>query len=75
MQGRRARPGAVTTIADRHVPADIEAVAWERFDADTYAALVFTIVTINAWNRLAIAGHSEPGHYRPRATASALTAD
>ncbi len=64
----------VTLIADGHVPADVEAEARAQFDEPTYAALVFTIATINAWNRIAITGHSEPGHYRPKArTASTST--
>ena len=32
----------------------------------SYAALVFTIVTINAWNRLAITSHSPAGTHRPK---------
>ena len=51
----------VTLIADGHVPADVEAEARAHFDEETYAALVFTIATINAWNRLAITSHSPPG--------------
>jgi len=62
----------VTLIADGHVPADVEAAAREHLDAGAYAALVFTIVTINAWNRLAITCHAAPGRYR--ATAHATTA-
>ena len=57
---------AVTLIADGHVPADVEDEARTRFDAESYSALVFTIVTINAWNRLAITSHAQAGTYRPR---------
>jgi len=60
----------VTRIADGHVPADVEAAAREHLDPAAYAALVFTIVTINAWNRLAITSHAPPGRYRPRAHAA-----
>lgn len=56
---------AVTLIADGHVPADVEDRARAAFDETTYAAIVFAIVLINGWNRLAITGHTEPGHYRP----------
>jgi AhpD family alkylhydroperoxidase len=56
----------VTLIADGHVPADVEAAAREHFDDATYAALVFTIATINAWNRLAITAHSPAGRYQPK---------
>jgi AhpD family alkylhydroperoxidase len=57
----------MTLIADGHVPADVEAAAREHFDEAAYAALVFTIATINTWNRLAITSHAEPGRYRPTA--------
>jgi len=55
---------AVTRIADGPLPADLEAEARKTFDAETYAALIYAIVTINAWNRLAIVGHSVPGSMR-----------
>jgi AhpD family alkylhydroperoxidase len=58
---------AVTLIADGHVPAGVEDAARAAFDEETYAALVFAIITINAWNRLAITGHSVAGHYQPGA--------
>jgi AhpD family alkylhydroperoxidase len=61
---------AVTLIADGHVPADVEAAAREHLDATAYAALVFTIATINAWNRLAITSHSPAGRYRPKVAAT-----
>ena len=64
----------ITLIADGHVPADVEAEARAQFDAETYAALVFVVVAINAWNRLAITSHSPAGIYQPRATAERLTA-
>lgn len=60
---------AITLIAGTHVPADVEAEAKRLFEPDAYAALVWVVVTINAWNRVAITDHSEPGHYVPRATA------
>ena len=41
-----------------------------QFDAETYAALVFTIATINTWNRIAITSHSPAGRYRSKLTAS-----
>lgn len=58
---------AVTKISDAHVPAEVEAEARRHFDEEQYAALVFLIVAINSWNRLAITGHSEPGLYQPAA--------
>jgi AhpD family alkylhydroperoxidase len=56
---------AVTRISEAHVPSDVEAEARRHFDEEAYAALVFAIVAINSWNRLAITGHSEPGLYKP----------
>lgn len=58
---------AVTLVADAHVPAEVEELARAHFDDASYACLLFAIVTINAWNRLAIAGHSVPGVYQPAA--------
>lgn len=55
---------AVTLIADAHVPAAVEAEARREFDDRSYAALVFSIIAINAWNRASIASHTEPGQYR-----------
>jgi len=56
---------AVTRIDRDHVPPEVEAEARRHYDVEAYAALVFTAIVINAWNRLAIASHTEPGHYRP----------
>lgn len=56
---------AVTLIADGHVPPEVEAEARHHYDDNAYAALVFTVIVINAWNRLAIASHTPPGIYQP----------
>jgi AhpD family alkylhydroperoxidase len=61
----------VTLISEGPVDPDVEADARRCFDEATYAALVFTIATINVWNRLAITAHSEPGRYQPKATPTA----
>jgi len=58
---------ALTLVAGQHVPADVEDAARAAFDERTYAALLFTISTINAWNRLSIASHAPSGRYRPAA--------
>ena len=60
----------VTLIADGHVPPDVDAAAREHLDETAYAALVFTVATINAWNRLAITAHSPAGRYQPKARAA-----
>jgi AhpD family alkylhydroperoxidase len=59
---------AITLISNGHVPPQVEAEAREVFDVDEYAALVFSIVTINAWNRLAITNHTAVGDYQPRSS-------
>jgi alkylhydroperoxidase family enzyme len=58
---------AVTLITDGHTSdADYDAVR-QHFDGKELADLTFAIATINAWNRLAIAGRTVPGTYQPRA--------
>lgn len=56
---------AMTLISQNHVPAEVEAEAKRHFQGEAYAALLFAIVAINSWNRLAITSHAEPGHYVP----------
>jgi AhpD family alkylhydroperoxidase len=57
---------AVTLLAGEHVPtAEYDAVAAE-FSADEVAALLSLIVTINAWNAIAVASRAwQPGSYEP----------
>jgi hypothetical protein len=39
-------------------------------DEETYAAVIFAIVAINSWNRLAIVGHKVPGSLRDPSAAT-----
>ena len=55
---------AITLIANGLPPEDVEREAREVFDPQEYAALVFAIITINAWNRLAITNHTVVGTYQ-----------
>jgi AhpD family alkylhydroperoxidase len=57
---------AVTLVAGSHVPdAEYQAVAAE-FTPDEVAALLGLIVTINAWNALAVSTRAwAPGSYQP----------
>ena len=56
---------AVTLIAGG-VPQDVWAEAERHFDPEELAGLIWSIVTINAWNRLAIpTGDPVPGSYEP----------
>ena len=69
--GLAARPAlalteAVTLIAGG-VPEDVWAEAERQFQPPELAALIWSIVTINAWNRLAIpTGDPAVGSYEPR---------
>ncbi|MGB3410632.1 MAG: carboxymuconolactone decarboxylase family protein [Microthrixaceae bacterium] len=55
----------VTLISQGHVAPEVESEARRVFSQGEYAALVFAIVAINAWNRLAITSHAPSGHYKP----------
>jgi AhpD family alkylhydroperoxidase len=57
---------SVTLLAGGHVPsADYDAVA-EHFTPDEVAALISLIVTINAWNAIAVSTRAwAPGSYQP----------
>jgi AhpD family alkylhydroperoxidase len=59
---------AVTRIADAHAPDDVYETAKAHFDERALADLTLAIVTINAWNRLSIAGRLVPGTYQPAAS-------
>jgi AhpD family alkylhydroperoxidase len=56
---------AVTLIGDGHVPRTVWDEAAAQFAADELAQLLWAIVAINAWNRIAIATRMEPGKYEP----------
>ncbi len=60
---------AMTLISQGAPSREVEGEARRVFEPEAYAALVFTIATINAWNRLAITSHSEPGRYQPKSRA------
>jgi AhpD family alkylhydroperoxidase len=56
---------AVTLVAHGHVPDDVYEKVRPHFTEKELADLTLAIATINAWNRLAIAGRAVPGHYQP----------
>jgi len=60
---------AVTLITNGHVPDAVYDEARAHFDEKALADLTLAVATINAWNRLAIAGRVEPGTYQPAAAA------
>jgi AhpD family alkylhydroperoxidase len=57
---------AVTNIQDGHASDAVYDSVRRHFSEKELADLTLAVASINAWNRLAIAGRSEPGHYRPR---------
>ena len=59
---------AITRIADTHAEDEIYDRVKGQFTDKELADLTLLIATINAWNRLAIAGRTVPGTYQPRAT-------
>ena len=58
---------AVTAIGQAGVPDDVYDEAKRFFSLDELVKLTMAIVTINAWNRVAITFRTEPGTYQPRA--------
>jgi AhpD family alkylhydroperoxidase len=57
---------AVTLLAADHVPASAYAAVAAEFSEDEVAALLSLIVTINAWNAIAVSSRAWlPGSYQP----------
>ena len=52
---------AVTLVHDGHVPRGVYETAAEQFDEAELAQLIWTIVAINAWNRIAVTTRMLPG--------------
>jgi AhpD family alkylhydroperoxidase len=55
---------AVTLIADGHVPDEVFEEVRPHFSEKELCDLTLVVASINAWNRLAIAGRSVPGIYK-----------
>jgi len=56
---------AVTLITEGHVADAVYEEAKQRFSEEELVNLTLAVITINGWNRLAIAFRSVPGEYRP----------
>jgi AhpD family alkylhydroperoxidase len=56
---------AVTLIAEAHVPAAVYDEAARHFEPKELAHLIWQIVAINAWNRIAITTRQTVGGYEP----------
>jgi AhpD family alkylhydroperoxidase len=56
---------AVTNIQQGHASDEVYEEVRKQFTEKELADLTFAIATINAWNRLVIAGRTVPGTYQP----------
>ncbi len=56
---------ALTLITNGHVPDSIYEEVQPHFDEKEISDLTYAVVTINAWNRLAISSRTPPGTYKP----------
>lgn len=59
---------AVTLIAENHVSDQVYEEVSRYFDSNKVAQILMAIVTINAWNRIAITTQMIPGSYQGSAT-------
>ena len=66
----RAWTEAVTLIAQDRVPDAVYEEVRPHLNEKELADLTLAVATINAWNRLCVAGRVEPGHYRPAVLAA-----
>jgi AhpD family alkylhydroperoxidase len=58
---------AATRVSERHVPDEVYETVRQHFNEKELADLTLAVATINAWNRLSIAGRTTPGTYQPAA--------
>jgi AhpD family alkylhydroperoxidase len=56
---------AVTLVAQTHVPDDVYQEARKEFSENELVDLTYAVMSINAWNRMAIAMRAVPGEYKP----------
>jgi AhpD family alkylhydroperoxidase len=62
---------SVTLLAEAHVPIEAYEAVAAHFESEEIGALVSLIVTINAWNEIAVATRAwPPGSYEPQTSSS-----
>jgi AhpD family alkylhydroperoxidase len=57
---------AITLISEDHVPEAVYEKVKKSFSEEELVNLTLAIITINAWNRLAITFRMVPGEYQPK---------
>ncbi|MGZ7079388.1 MAG: carboxymuconolactone decarboxylase family protein [Thermoanaerobaculia bacterium] len=55
---------AVTLVSETHVPDDVYEEARRHFSDEELVNITWAVVTINGWNRMAIAFRAQPGNYK-----------
>ena len=63
----------MTLVSETHVPDAAYDEVRKHFSEKEIVDLTLVVMTINAWNRLAIALRAVPGHYRPAASAASAS--
>ncbi|WNG38376.1 carboxymuconolactone decarboxylase family protein [Archangium minus] len=58
---------SLTNLGEGHVPDSVYEAVKPHFSEKELADLTMAVVTINAWNRIAIASRTVPGGYTPAA--------
>lgn len=58
---------SVTLLSETHVPDHVVDEARRHFSEEELVKVIWAIVVINAWNRIAVTAQYEVGGYQPRA--------
>ena len=58
---------SVTRVSETHVPDEVMEEMRKHFSDGEIVNITWAVVTINAWNRLAITFRAQPGQYKPAA--------
>ncbi len=64
---------AVTLVSETHIPDEVYDRVRPHFSEQELVRLTMAIVTINSWNRLAIAARTPAGFYEPRPVAQGVS--
>jgi AhpD family alkylhydroperoxidase len=64
--------GAVTYIAQTHVPNEVYEQVRAHFSEQELIDLTLAVIAINSWNRLAISMRVVPGTYQPSQTVASV---